>query len=126
MDTDDLGGSAAEASADVPLARFELRVDNVRHLFGLLSAIYNGRKDSFALIKVNHKGEPPRRHSGGGRGWRTVEGAGHVGAGCRAARDSSPSLRPSLVRRERALSPRSPLTAARPGNPPARPPQACA
>lgn len=86
MDADALGGSAADASADVPLARFELRVDNVRHLFGLLSAIYNGRKDSFALIKVNHKGEwPGGPGCGGGRQAALTRGAHSRGEACRHA-----------------------------------------
>ena len=38
------------------LSRFHLRVDNVRHLFGLVSAIFSGRKDSIALLTANAKG----------------------------------------------------------------------
>jgi hypothetical protein len=43
-------------AAPSELAHVSLKVDSVRHLFGMLSAIYNGRKDTYAVVAANAKG----------------------------------------------------------------------
>jgi len=37
-------------------AHVSLKVDSVRHLFSILSAIHNGRKDAYAMMTANYKG----------------------------------------------------------------------
>lgn len=73
MDNDEIDQGMEAAAA---LSHFTLKVDNVKHLFSIVSAIYNGKKDSYAMIRANHKGAPRRSErgrldeAGGRRRWR--------------------------------------------------------
>jgi hypothetical protein len=50
MDDDEGDGGAGALEVTTLPAHLQLKVDSVRHLFGIVSAIYNGRKDAFAML----------------------------------------------------------------------------
>lgn len=54
------GDGAAENGEPQP-ASVSLKVDSVKPLFDMLSAIYNGKKDTYAVIAANKKGAWARR-----------------------------------------------------------------
>ena len=53
------GGAGQDGTAATDGAlpgHLTLKVDSVKHLFGMLSAIYNGKKDAYAVIDASTKG----------------------------------------------------------------------